>query len=202
MCGHFNGTLHEPGICALDFSYVDRAGFLRLIKGLDTAGQLCNVLKGESSDHQCIIDLKVSYPKVWRDEVTAHVCLQDTTAGGGGSDEVRKEACRKLQGTWGSGKCEVLGFTGKEGVNCYYALALFPRPRSNMYPIRYEVPAHASQATFEASDQQVTAYEEAAETGSRNRSLLKTNCYDLVNKYIQCHEAHDEAHDRPSRRQD
>jgi hypothetical protein len=112
MCGHFNGTFQEPCTCTLDFSSVDDAEFLRLIKGVDTAGQLCDVLKGKSSDGQCVIDLKVSCPKVWRDKGTADVCLQDTTAGGGGPEAVRKEACGKLQGTWNGGKCEVLGFTG------------------------------------------------------------------------------------------
>ncbi|KAF2449178.1 hypothetical protein P171DRAFT_469313 [Karstenula rhodostoma CBS 690.94] len=94
MCGHFNGTFTAPGTCAFDFSYVDSAGFLRLVEGVDTAGQLCSVLKGGFSDGQCVIDLK------------------DTTAKGDGTLEVKKGACAKLKSTWNGATCEVPGYTG------------------------------------------------------------------------------------------
>ncbi|KAJ4359496.1 uncharacterized protein N0V89_000051 [Didymosphaeria variabile] len=94
MCCHFNSTFNTPGTCTLDLSYVDSAGILRLIDGVDSVGELCGVLKGTFGNEQCYVNLK------------------DTTASGGGSEDVKKDACAKLKGTWDGGKCEVFGFAG------------------------------------------------------------------------------------------
>ncbi|KAL1591673.1 hypothetical protein SLS60_011671 [Paraconiothyrium brasiliense] len=58
-----------------------------------SASELCGVLKGKFGNDQCYINLK-------------------DTAGGGGSEDDKKDACAKLKGTWDGTKCEVLRYTG------------------------------------------------------------------------------------------
>lgn len=63
---------------------------------------------------------------------------------------------------------------------------------TNIYPgVRCDVPAHAYQATFEASDQWSTAYAEGAEIKAYWKRIVEK--YDLVNKYIQLNSRVDEA---------
>ncbi|KAL5406667.1 hypothetical protein PMIN06_005567 [Paraphaeosphaeria minitans] len=63
---------------------------------------------------------------------------------------------------------------------------------TNIYPgVRCDVPAHAYQATFEASDQWSTAYAEGSEIKAYWKRLVAK--YDLVNKFIRLNSRVDKA---------
>ncbi|KAJ4295455.1 hypothetical protein N0V90_007467 [Kalmusia sp. IMI 367209] len=79
MCAHFDGTLHGPGYCVLDFSQLDSISFFDFVDGVDTSAQLCDVVYGKYGLGQCIVDLK------------------GTTAASVGSEDVTVDACKQLR---------------------------------------------------------------------------------------------------------
>lgn len=46
MCTQLDGSITNSNVCAVDFSKVDSTGITGLVAGVDTADELCGILKG------------------------------------------------------------------------------------------------------------------------------------------------------------